>query len=300
MNPKYSASRFTTYSNCLQKYKLTYIDELVVENREFAVQKKGLVFHSIAENTSIGESYESLFKRAEQTIKDANFTDEELEKYPIIKAIPGFYFWWQKYVESSVKEGFMLYKEQWENGELCGEPLCGALDVCLINEQTKQFKIFDYKSGSQEKLSDGYKDQLLLYVYMLSKKYNIPDDKIVDSFKCYLFYPLAGIKDIDVTNAVKVEKRALKSTLEYRFTLEEYHDTIKRFSDIIEDTKKRDWEKLDQVENAKLDFSCGFCGFCGHPRYCKLSYDSGLTFPRSAKVMTKEESKIYRASQKTN
>lgn len=299
MNPKYSASRFSAHNSCLQKYKLTYIDELVVENREFSVQKKGLIFHSIAEHTEIGESYESVFKRAEKEIADSGMTKEELEKYPLIKAIPGFYFWWQKYIEENVKNGFGLYKEQWEKGELAGMPLTGALDVCLINEQTTQFRIYDYKTGATAKLSDDYKNQLILYVYMLSKKFGVPENEIPERFKCYLFYPLAGIKDLDVTNAAKVEKLALKNTLEYRFTLEDYYDTIKRFSDVIADDASRDWSAVDQVKDANMDFSCSFCSFCGHPRYCKLTYDAGLTFPRSAKVMTKEESKIYRASQKT-
>ena len=67
-NKNYSASRFGTFKDCLQKYKLTYIDELVVENREFSVQKKGLVFHKIAEETQVGESYDSIYKRAENEI----------------------------------------------------------------------------------------------------------------------------------------------------------------------------------------------------------------------------------------
>lgn len=296
MNQKYSASRFGTFSSCLNKYKLTYIDELTVEGREYSVQKKGLVFHKIAEETQIGESFDEVYKRAEKTINEANFSEDELEKYPVIKAIPGFYFWWQKYVEENVKNGYELFKEQWENGTLNGAPLVGALDVCLINKDTKQVKIFDYKSGSTGKISEQYKDQLLLYVYMLSQKYGY----LIENFKCYLFYPLAGIKTIDVTDKASVEKLALKNTLEVKFTHEEFDDAITKFSSIIDETNKRDWSALDQLEDANMSFGCSFCSFCGHPRYCKLTYDSGLTFPRSAKVMTKEESKLLHSKEKTN
>jgi hypothetical protein len=298
-NKNYSASRFGTFKDCLQKYKLTYIDELVVENREFSVQKKGLVFHKIAEETQVGESYDSIYKRAENEIASSGMTNEELEKYPLLKAIPGFYFWWQTYVENAVNnEGYSLFKEQWENSELNGEPLVGALDVCLINEKEKKFKILDYKSGSSAKLSDGYKNQLLLYVYMLAKKYNIPTNELTDRFKCYLFYPLAGIKTVDVNNKEAIQKLALKNTLEYKFTVDDYNDLVTEFSKIINETKTKDWSALDPLEAANLSFSCSFCGFCGHPKYCKLSYDSGLTFPHSAKVMTKEESKLLHASTK--
>ena len=295
MNAKYSASRFGTFNNCLLKYKLTYIDELVVEGREYSVQKKGLVFHKIAEETQIGESFDEVYKRAEKTINEAEFSEEELEKYPVIKAIPSFYFWWQKYVEENVKNGFELFKEQWENGTLNGAPLTGALDVCLINKETKQVRILDYKTGSTAKISDDYKNQLLLYVYMLSQKYGYP----IENFKCYLFYPLAGIKTIDVTNKAAVEKLALKNTLEVKFTQEEYDEAISKFSSIIDETNKKDWNSLDQLTDANMSFGCSFCSFCGHPRYCKLTYDSGLTFPRSAKVMTKEESKLLHAKEKT-
>lgn len=301
MNLKYSASRFSTYSSCLQKYKLTYIDELVVANREFSVQKKGLVFHSIAEHTEIDDTYEDVYKKAEATIKEFGMTDEELEKYPILNAIPSFYFWWQKYVVDKVKnEGYVLNKECWENGTLNKAPLTGALDVCLINEQEKKFVILDYKSGSSAKLSEGYCNQLLLYVYMLAQKYQIPENELTDRFRCYLFYPLAGIKNIDISDSAKVEKLALKNTLEYKFTLDDYHKLISDFSSIIDKTNETNWEDLDQVQSSNLSFSCSFCSFCGHPKYCKLSYDSGLFFPRSAKVMTKEEYKIWKESQKTN
>lgn len=171
-------------------------------------------------------------------------------------------------------------------------------DIKLCKENGKDYSkviICDYKTGSTAKISDDYKNQLLLYVYMLSQKYGYP----IENFKCYLFYPLAGIKTIDVTNEAAVEKLALKNTLEVKFTQEEYDEAISKFSSIIDETNKKDWDSLDQLANANMSFGCSFCSFCGHPRYCKLTYDSGLTFPRSAKVMTKEESKLLHAKEKT-
>src|SRR5574344_453202 len=88
MNPKYSASRFSTYESCLLKYKLAYIDDLSVD-RTFDIQEKGLVFHSIAEHTEPGESYESIMSRAKDVIAKSDF---DKEKYPVEKAIPVFYF----------------------------------------------------------------------------------------------------------------------------------------------------------------------------------------------------------------
>lgn len=297
MNPKYSASRFSAYKSCKLKYKLSYIDELVVENREFSVQKKGLVFHEIAENMQIGDTYETLKERAEKMIAESGMSEEELTKYPLMKALPGFYFWWQTYIEENVKNGFQILKEHWESGQLADAPLTGALDVLLINEETKQFRILDYKTGSIAKLDDGYKAQLLLYVYMLAEKYSIPHDEIKDRFKCYLYYPLAGLKSLDADDEAKVQKQTLKNTLEYMFTLDEYDDAIKEFESIIRDTETRDWNELDPATEAEMSFSCSFCGFCGHPRYCPLTNSNGMTFPHSAKVMTKEEQKALKSAQ---
>lgn len=294
MNPNYSASRFSTYNQCLLKYKYSYIDDLVVVGREFAVQKKGTVFHQIAEETQIGESYDSVKARAEALV-NKELSKEELEKYPVMNAIPGFYFWWQTYVEPYVKDGYKLYKEQWERGELDGAPIVGALDVCLVNEEKKLFRIYDYKTGSAAKISDGYKNQLLLYVYMLSKKYDVPEDEITKRFECYLYYPLTkDIRDIDINDEEKIKKLTLKNTLRCIFTDDEYQNTLKSFRKIIADTKSKDWASLDQMKDGNMSFSCSYCQFCGHPRYCTLTNKAGMTFPHSAKIMTKDEAKALK------
>lgn len=294
MNPNYSASRFSTYNQCLLKYKYSYIDDLVVVGREFAVQKKGTVFHQIAEETQIGESFDSVKARAEALV-NKELSKEELEKYPVMNAIPGFYFWWQTYVEPYVKDGYKLYKEQWERGELDGAPIVGALDVCLVNEEKKLFHIYDYKTGSAAKISDGYKNQLLLYVYMLSKKYDVPEDEITKRFECYLYYPLTkDIRDIDINDEEKIKKLTLKNTLRCIFTDDEYQNTLKSFRKIIADTKSKDWASLDQMKDGNMSFSCSYCQFCGHPRYCALTNKAGMTFPHSAKIMTKDEAKALK------
>jgi RecB family exonuclease len=337
MNQNYSASRFGTFNSCLLKYKLTYIDDLVVTGREFSVQKKGLVFHHIAEGTSIDETWDALNERAKKEIAESGMTEAELEKYPIEKAIPVFYAWWKAYIQDAWNNGYTrLFKEKWEKGTIDGEPLVGALDVLLVNERFENlpselvnrlidegkavkdgeclkllnsateedvdeckekgtdkslFIIADYKSGSSPKLSEDYKNQLLLYVYMLSQQRGIPLEEITSRFKCYLFYPLASIKGVDVEDDAAVDKLMRKNTLRFDFTLRLYEDALSHFSEIVRQTKERDWAGLNPLVDANLSFSCSFCAFCGHPRYCKLSYDSGLTFPRSAKVMTKEELK---------
>ena len=70
MSNKYSASRFSCRSSCLQKYKLSYIQGIKVEGREFDVQQKGLAFHKIAEETSIDDTLEQLTERGLKTLAE--------------------------------------------------------------------------------------------------------------------------------------------------------------------------------------------------------------------------------------
>ena len=57
MSNKYSASRFSCRSSCLQKYKLSYIKGIKIEGRDFDVQQKGLAFHKIADRQKLTFEY---------------------------------------------------------------------------------------------------------------------------------------------------------------------------------------------------------------------------------------------------
>ena len=100
MSNKYSASRFSCRSSCLQKYKLSYILGIKIEGREFDVQQKGLAFHKIAEETSIDDTLEQLTERGLKTLAEHTY---DKEKYPVERSFPVFYKWWQKYVVDLVK-----------------------------------------------------------------------------------------------------------------------------------------------------------------------------------------------------
>jgi hypothetical protein len=288
-NHRFSASRFGTYLGCKTKYKHVYQSELVVVGREAEVALKGTSFHLIAEKMEIGWTLDQLYDYAKEILGQQTF---DQEKYPVIKSIPRFYRWWQEYVEPAVADGFKLYKENWENSSLNGKALCGAIDVLLINDKTKEVKIFDYKTAASAKL-DGYEGQLLLYAYMISKRLKIAEADIPSKIKLYLFFPLAGIKTEDPDDADKVEKNMLKNVKQLIYTAKDVSEKIAQFAAIIDEDEKTDWDALDLKQNATMNFTCGFCQFCGHPRYCPLSYESGLRFPRKALVMPKDEYKKY-------
>jgi hypothetical protein len=285
MNPKWSASRFGTWLGCKQKYKLNYIDELVVVGRDAEVTTKGLSFHQIAENMDSSKTEADLYKMAQEVLGTFDF---DKEKYPVIKAIPRFYMWWQEYIKKYEDQGYTLYRENWENSKIDDQPLVGAIDVLLINEKTNDVRIYDYKTGSTAKIS-GYENQLLLYVYMIAKRLGITD---YSKIQTYLFFPLAGLKDEDNDDPKKTtEKMMLKTMKQLVFSEQDVKDVITNFEGIIKETGKIDWKNFDPVQNATMSFACSFCGFVGHPKHCPLSYQSNCRFPRKATVMTKEESK---------
>jgi len=286
-NHRYSASRFGTYSSCLTKYKLTYIDELVVTGRESDLQEKGLAFHEIAEQMDSKKTIKKLNKLAESILEEKNI---DQEKYPVAKAIPRFYMWWHEYIKKWESEGYVLFKENWEYNSLSGKALCGAIDMLLVKEDTKDVVIIDFKTGSKANIA-GYENQLLLYVYMVGKRLKIKDKDLANKIKTYLFFPLAGIKEEDIDNPESTKKFMNKSFKQLIFTPEDVDNVIKQFTDIVIKSEETNWEELDLEKNATMSFGCSWCPFLGHPTYCPASYKNGFKFPRKAKIMTKTEFK---------
>jgi len=282
-NPRYSASRFGCFDSCKLKYKWVYVDEFVAVGKQAELATKGLAFHEIAEAMDSSKSIDDLNDIAKGILEGMEF---DQEKYPVIKAIPRFFLWWQEYIRKWESEGFVLEKESWQYSALEGKSIVGAIDVLLINESTKEVIIIDFKTGSTAKVA-GYENQLLLYAYMMKNKLKTKYDKI----KTYLFFPLAGLKDEDVDNPDSVKKMMLKTFKEMIFSEDDVKDVLNNFKKIIKESDTTDWENLDLVQNSNMSFACSWCDFCGHPEYCPVTYKSGMRFPRKAKIMTKAELK---------
>jgi hypothetical protein len=285
MNNRWSASRFSCFTGCKQKYYLTYIRELVVIGREAEVATKGLSFHQIAEEMDSSKSEQDLFTIAEKILDEANF---DKEKYPVIKSIPRFYLWWQTYIKPYEDKGWTLSKENWENGKIDESPLVGAIDVLLISPDKKEAIIIDYKTAATAK-ADGYKQQLLLYTYMIAKRLKIKD---YTKIKCYVFFPLSGLKEENNDDPKKTTEIMMQKTMkQILFTSEDVDATISEFKQIVDASSKTDWDHWDSTTGSTLSYSCSFCAFLGNKECCPESYNHSFRFPRRAKVLTKLEAK---------
>lgn len=291
----WSPSRFGCYTQCPVKYKFTYIDGLTTYGRAFDVATKGTCFHKIAEETQPGESYESVYARAEKTIAEYDF---DKEKYPVIKAVPVFYKWWTTYVEPLVKAGFEIHKETWKNDVIAiNTPLVGAVDLYLVNKETKECYIFDYKSGGTPKMDDTYANQLTLYTYMLANELHLEGKEITDKIHRALFYPLADIAKIDITDDKAVEKRMLKDIVQLPLTYDEYNSKMHELIKIVETSDVKDWASLDLLREASVSYGCNFCEIAGSHKYCPHTANSGVAWPKGVIVCTAEENKIAKAAE---
>jgi hypothetical protein len=264
---------------------LTYERELVVVGREAELAQKGLSFHQIAEAMDSTKTEQDLYDLAKKILDDSTF---DQEKYPVIKSIKRFYLWWQVYIKAYENAGWTLYKETWENGKLVDKPLVGAIDCLLVAPDKKSAIIIDYKTAATAK-ADSYKDQLLLYAWMVAKRLHIDD---YTNVKCYVFFPLAGLKDEDENDSKKTaEVMMYKMMKQILFTNQDVEAVVSNCENIIKDADNLNLENWDSQKNATMSFSCSFCPFLGNKEYCPESYAHSFRFPRKAKVYTKTELK---------
>lgn len=132
---KWSASRVGCFVDCPLKYRLNYEEKwksTAPVNTSLA--DKGSAFHETVEKYHTGMSHEDLWKILEENIKkyNVNTTDPEKEFYfDYHPAMKKFFTFWDKLIAPKEAEGYQVSQEGWVNGEMNGEPFCGALDLCL-------------------------------------------------------------------------------------------------------------------------------------------------------------------------
>jgi hypothetical protein len=284
-NPRFSASRFSAFKGCRQKYKLTYKDELVVIGKAADVTEKGLAFHSIAEEMSTNMTEEDLLQVASNIINEREF---DKEKYPVIKSVPRLVYWWNYFVKPLEESGYEVRKEVWYNDVLAGAPVTGAVDCLIINEKEKKAEIIDYKTANTPNASS-YKNQLMFYAYLVGKQMGLTMEETAENIGTSIFFPLAGLdKDVDETT---MKDNTLKNMKRVLFTVDQMKEVVESFENIIKEDQQIDWDSITPSEGCQISYICNFCSFAGHPDYCPVTYKNGIYFPRSSKVVTKEESK---------
>lgn len=293
MSKNWSASRLGTYNACLLKYYYSYVnpyDSNMPVNDE--LQHKGLCFHETAEQMESGKTREEM-EAALQAKIDEYQVDTTL--YPEDEALRRLLLFWPEFVTKMEEKGYVTKKEDWVKGEIEGEPFVGALDLHLLGplqaDGNQHIIIYDYKTAKTASAAS-YKDQLVLYAYLLGKQRGWSFEQIHNNIELFIFFPFSTQKkDNDYDNMLSSVKRI-------NYTADDVEKIIGKDISSIREAHSINWNEVDLDNLGTENFTCRFCQFCGtipDPetgfKGCKCSYDKGARQVRGLKFHLREEKK---------
>jgi len=288
---KWSASRLKTYHACLLKYYYSYVnpyDPNMPANAEMA--SKGLAFHETAEQMVTGKTDQEM-----QAILDSKIEEYKVDRtlYPEDEALRRFMLFWKEFIEPKEKEGYKVEKEGWANGIIEGKPFCGALDLALYKYKPdgslEHIFIYDYKTAKTAAAAS-YKDQLVLYAYLIGLTQNWTFQQIKDNIELFVFFPFSTQnKNNDYDNMLSSVKRV-------NYTAEDVEKIISSDISTIRESESIQWDKVNIDSLGQTNFTCKFCQFLGTVpdestgfRGCKCSYDAGYRQVRGLKFNLREQ-----------
>ena len=283
----WSASRISTYRQCPLKYYYTYVKKWVCSKpADMTAAQKGTCFHETVEQYHTGMSHDEIFKILESKIKEY---DVDTTQYDEHAALERFFLFWKEFVEKNEALGFKVVQEGWASGVMGGEKFCGALDLKL--DRGDKVIIFDYKSGKTPAIAK-YKDQLLLYSYLIGQEKGWDLKTISENIRLYLFFPMSE-QEKPVTDFDKM----LASVKQVKYDENVLKDCIDSYLETISEIKAHDWEKEDLDALGCPAFPCNWCEHKGgNPndegyKGCKATRDQGYTQERFVTYHLKESKK---------
>ncbi len=299
MSGNWSSSRVGTYEGCPLKYYYSYVRPFrsdVPVNTTLA--DKGSAVHETVEQYHTGMSREELLKILDEKCKKwniindreenkKNYPEEQREKvFDETSAIDRFLLFWNYFVAPKEKEGWIIRQEGEVKKEICGEPFIGKLDLYLESPDGENYIIVDYKTGKNIVASD-YKEQQILYAYLLSleKKWTI--EEAANRIKLYIFGPLSEQK-----KPITLEDKMLASLKEIKYDANDMKEIIDNYIRVISEIKTINWKEVDLSLLGKDSYECRWCSFLGSLANsdtkfggCKKTYDKGFRQPRNVKFI---------------
>ena len=278
---KWSASKVTTFNSCKLKYLYTYINKWKSDIKvNTALADKGSAFHNTVEHYFTGEDKQEFKKRLQENIEKfhVNTTDPEKEYYfDYTKPTTRFFLFWDKFVAAKEKEGYKIGQEETLNGELNGEPFIGYIDLLIEGED--DLIIYDYKTAASGSASS-YKDQLILYAYLIAMRKGWKQEDISKKIKLNIFFPFYKVQKQNLSE----EDDMLSCVKELKYTQEDVDKVIQMYKSSINEEKITDWENvnIEFLGNVNYYDHCQYCpylgsipnedGFQGCPASCKSGY----------------------------
>lgn len=166
------------------------------------------------------------------------------------------------------------------------------LDIKDIIEKYKtnnrKFIIYDYKTAKTAAAAS-YKDQLILYAYLIGKQYNWTYQQIKDNIDLFIFFPFSDQKKgNDYDNMLSSVKRV-------NYTADDIEKIINKDISIIRESDSIDWNNVDLNNLGSQNFTCKFCPYLGTIedketgfKGCKCTYDAGYRQVRGLKFTLRE------------
>lgn len=283
----WSVSKVDTYNGCKLRYKYQYIQKFVRfpdDGNKWA--NRGLSFHETVENYTTGSDVNKMRELLAENIKKYNVNVEEFD---VPSAFENFLVFWDYFVKPLESEGFRIHKEYKLNGNIIvddnAEEFVGYAD--LLCESDNKIKIFDYKVKKAENPAH-YRNQLLLYSYLIGKSKGWNLRQISNNIEVYIFYSLMPFdKDNPTEGMLRCMRRVPFDFSDLKNVLDEY------FQKSISNINKVKWEEVSEFDGTD-SFACNFCPYQGADRDdsigfggCKRSILNGAVMDSKYKIIKK-------------
>lgn len=274
VSKNWSASRISTHRSCPLKYYYSYVQKWVPNIEPPKVEaNKGLALHETVEHYKTGMPQEELKKIMESKIKEY---DVDVTVYDEWSALDRFFVFWDEIIAKKESEGFVVKQESWAKEKILGEQFVGALDLFLENNETGECIIYDYKSAKTAAASN-YKNQLILYAYLIGISKGWSNDQIAEKIKLYVFFPFST-----QDKAFSPLDKMLSSIKQIKFSALDVQNVINEYMETIKTINTTDWTNTNFDDLGVVQFSCKWCPFIGTIpnskgfKGCKASYDKGF------------------------
>lgn len=289
MAENYSNSRLKCFHTCKLKYYLQYIKKFdSSDTSKSPVTEKGLALHETAENFYSGITDEEAKKLMDSKILEHNVKnldtiefdengyaldekgeiildkegnpctkDNVPDAFPMYRALQRLKYFWKNFVEVKEQEGYVTKKEEEFRGEIEGKSFMGYLDLFL--DKGDAVIIGDYKTPKTINAAQ-YKEQLMLYAYLVGKQRGWDEDEIEKRIKLYVFFPFGDHKKEGLTEV----EDALACLKQVKFTAFDLRDVIQTFYiNSIKEAEAFDWSQVTAFSGKYNQWTCKWCQYLG-------------------------------------
>ena len=270
---EWSVSRIKSYMSCQLQYDLNY-NKKIKSDWNSPESTKGTAFHYIAENykdfkdRTFSEWVEHMTNNPIKWGQKINMSQVNLVE--LETAFKNLKVFWKDFVESTENGFTKIITESKINFRVDNNLFQSYLDLILINENTKEYVVIDYKTSKSK--SGDHELQLSAYIRAVWNHYEpeTPLQDFLKRIKAYLYFPYVSSSRGTLNDLVL-------QNINHRSTIETMSEVLTSSIDAI--AEEKEWKP-------NISFACGFCAYQGTD-YCPLSKEKGfhkirgLTFKQS-------------------